>query len=129
MRVAIPVEQYCGLESRVYGHFGSAPAFVLVDPETMSVESLGNANQAHVHGQCSPMKALAGTRPDAVVVGGIGAGALFGLRQAGIKVYLAAGNTVAEIVSLLKSGDLKEITAEDTCAGHGGSSGCHHTHD
>jgi predicted Fe-Mo cluster-binding NifX family protein len=116
------------LESLVHGHFGSAPVFVLVDPETMAVESLGNANQSHVHGQCSPMKALAGARLDAVVVGGIGAGALFGLRQAGIKVYRAVGGTVAEVVALLKSGDLQEITAQDTCAGHGGGSGCHHSH-
>jgi len=129
MRVAIPVAEDCGLESLVYGHFGSAPVFLLVDPETMSVESLENGNQAHVHGQCSPMKALAGTRPDAIVVGGIGAGALVGLRQAGIKVYRATGNTVAEVVSLLKSGDLKEIAVEDTCGGHREGSGCHHSHD
>lgn len=128
MKIAIPVGADRGLESLVYGHFGSAPVFVMVDLETMAVESLGNANQAHVHGQCSPMKALAGTRPDAVVVGGIGAGALVGLRQAGIKVYRAEGGTVAEVVALLKGGDLKEITPQDTCAGHGGGSGCHHSH-
>jgi predicted Fe-Mo cluster-binding NifX family protein len=128
MKVGIPVAEYCGLESLVYGHFGSAPAFVLVDSETMAVELLGNQDQAHVHGQCRPMKALAGTRPDAVVVGGIGAGALLGLRQAGIKVYQSAGKTVAEVVALLKTGDLKEVAWENACAGHG-DSGCHHSHD
>ena len=87
MKVAIPVAEDCGLESLVYGHFGSAPVFVLVDSETMSVESLGNRDQIHVHGQCSPVKALAGTKPYAVVVGGIGGGALLGLRGAGIRVY------------------------------------------
>jgi predicted Fe-Mo cluster-binding NifX family protein len=43
MKVAIPVAEYCGLDSLVYGHFGSAPLFVLVDTETMSIESLSNA--------------------------------------------------------------------------------------
>jgi predicted Fe-Mo cluster-binding NifX family protein len=128
MKVCIPVAEYCGLESPVYGHFGSAPTFVLVDSETMSVESLGNRDQTHVHGQCSPVKALAGARPDAVVVSGIGAGALIGLREAGIRVYRATGETVAEVVSLLKKGDLKEIDREHTCLGHGEGSGCHHTH-
>ena len=99
MKVAIPVAEYRGLESLVYGHFGSAPIFVLVDSETMSVEALGNQDQAHVHGQCSPVKALAGARPDAVVVGGIGAGAVRGLRAAGIKVYCCCGGTVAQAVS------------------------------
>lgn len=128
MKVCIPVADDCGLESAVYGHFGSAPTFVLVDSETMAVESLGNRDQDHVHGQCSPLQALAGARPEAVVVGGIGAGALLGLRDAGIQVYRATGKTVAEVVALLKKGDLPEIGWEDTCAGHGGSSGCHHHH-
>jgi predicted Fe-Mo cluster-binding NifX family protein len=128
MKVCIPIAEYCGLESLVYGHFGSAPVFVLVDSETMAIESLGNQDQAHVHGQCSPVKALAGAKPDAVVVGGIGAGALAGLRQAGIKVYQAAGETVAEVVTLLKKGGLKEVAWEHTCAGHGEGSGCHHHH-
>jgi len=74
------------------------------------------------------MKALAGTKPDAVVVGGIGAGALLGLRGAGIKVYQAAGKTVAEAVAHLKKGGLKEMSPENTCAGHGGGSGCPHSH-
>lgn len=129
MKVAIPVVEDRGLESLVYGHFGSASLFVLVDSETMSVESLGNRDQTHVHGQCSPLKALAGSRPDAVVVGGIGAGALLGLRRAGIRVYQAAGKTVAQVVSLLNNDGLKELSAEDACAGHGGGSGCAHTHD
>ncbi|HSV99699.1 MAG TPA: NifB/NifX family molybdenum-iron cluster-binding protein [Sedimentisphaerales bacterium] len=77
----------------MYGHFGSAPGFVLVDSETMSVQALGNADQTHEHGQCSPMKALAGAMPDVVVVGGIGAGAVNGLRHAGIRVYQSLGGT------------------------------------
>jgi len=127
MKIAIPVAEYCGLDSLIHGHFGSAPAFVLVDTQTMSVESVGNRDQGHVHGQCSPMRALAGARPDAVVVAGIGAGALVGLHQAGIKVYRAAGRTAAEAVALLTKGSLKEIALEDTCAGHGEGSGCAHT--
>jgi predicted Fe-Mo cluster-binding NifX family protein len=128
MKVCIPVAEYCGLESPVYGHFGSAPSFVLVDADTMAVELVGNQDQGHVHGQCSPVKALAGARPEAVAVGGIGAGAVLGLRQAGIRVYRATGKTVAEVVALLKKGDLKEIDWQDTCAGHGEDSECHHSH-
>ncbi len=43
MKVAIPVAEDRGLDSEIYGHFGSAPVFVLVDSETMSVQALGNA--------------------------------------------------------------------------------------
>ena len=125
MKVAIPVAEDCGLESLVYGHFGSAPVFVLVDSETMSVESLGNRDQAHVHGQCSPMQALAGRNPDAVVVGGIGAGAVRGLRAAGIKVYRCDGGTVAQAVRQLKAGELPEMNEDAACPGHAGGHTCH----
>ncbi len=129
MKIAIPVAEDRGLESLVYGHFGSAPTFVLVDSETMSVESVDNRDQVHAHGQCSPLKALAGTRPEAVVVGGIGAGALLGLQNAGIRVYQAAGKTVAEVVALLRQGGLKGIDRQHACGGHGEDAGCHHRHD
>ena len=126
MKIAIPVADYRGLESAVYGHFGSAPTFALVDSETMSVEAMGNQNQAHVHGACSPMKALAGARPDAVIVGGIGTGALLGLRSAGMKVYCSLGGTVAQAVSQLKAGELAEMDERGACAGHSEGHSCHH---
>jgi predicted Fe-Mo cluster-binding NifX family protein len=125
MKVAIPVAEDFGLESLVYGHFGSAPVFVLVDSETMAIESLGNQDQAHVHGQCSPVQALAGRSPDAVLVGGIGTGAVRGLRAAGIKVYRCDGGTVAEAVRQLKAGELPEMNEDDACAGHSGGHSCH----
>ena len=126
MKIAIPVAEYRGLESPVYGHFGSAPVFALVDSETMAVEPIGNRDHGHVHGACSPMKALAGAKPAAVVVGGIGAGALMGLRAAGVRVYRAVGGTVNEAVLSLKSGALQEIEEGGACAGHAGGHACHH---
>ena len=125
MKIAIPVAEYCGLESLVYGHFGSAPVFALVDSETLFVEAINNRDHDHAHGACSPMKALAGARPDAVVVGGIGMGALLGLRASGIKVYRAVGGTVADAVRQFKAAELAEIEEDGACAGHGGGHSCH----
>ena len=125
MKIAIPVAEYLGLESRVYGHFGSAPVFALVDTASMSVESIDNRDHAHVHGACSPMKALAGARPDAVIVGGIGTGALLGLRAAGIKVYRAVDGTVADAIRHLLAAELSEIEENGACAGHSGGHSCH----
>lgn len=126
MRIAIPVADYRALESQVYGHFGSAPVFALVDSETMAIEPAGNCDHGHVHGACSPLKALAGAKPDAVVVGGIGGGALMGLRAAGIQVYRCTEGTVADAVRLLKDNKLEEIDDTGACAGHGGGHTCHH---
>ena len=126
MKVCVPVAEYCGLESQVYGHFGSAASFAVVDTETMEVAQLSNRDQVHVHGACSPLNALAGAKPDVVLVGGIGLGALSGLRQAGIIVCIAPEGTVAEAVRLFKEGELQELEAS-TCACHG-ASGCHCSH-
>ncbi|HPF98522.1 MAG TPA: NifB/NifX family molybdenum-iron cluster-binding protein [Kiritimatiellia bacterium] len=125
MRICIPVVEYRGLDSPVNGHFGSAPAFALVDSETMSVEPVDNGDHGHVHGMCSPLKALAGSKPDAVIVGGIGRGALLGLRDLGIRVYHGAGSTVAQAVALIKAGKLSEIDENAVCGGHGHGGGCH----
>lgn len=121
MKLCIPVEEDKGLESLIHGHFGSAPLFVEVDTETLAVEALSNSDRVHVHGACHPMKALAGRRPEAVLVGGIGPGALMGLRQAGIAVFRAPQGTVADGIRLLKAGELPELTEQATCGGHQGT--------
>jgi predicted Fe-Mo cluster-binding NifX family protein len=74
------------------------------------------------------MKSLAGAMPDVVVVGGIGAGAVNGLRHGGIRVFQSPGGTVADALALLQSGDLKEIVGQGTCAGHSEGGGCAHPH-
>jgi len=127
MKICIPVAEYHGLDSPVYGHFGSAPCFALVDTETMTVSPLDNRDQAHIHGACSPVKAMAGAKPDAVVVGGIGTGALLGLRAAGIKVYRAGGGTIEQVVRLLKAGKLSDMDEDAACAGHAGGHDCNLT--
>lgn len=91
----------------------------------MAVKAINNSDHAHVHGACSPMKALAGAQPDVVIVGGIGMGALLGLRAAGIKVYRAVEGTVADVVRQFKGAELVEIKEEGACSGHGGGHSCH----
>ena len=124
MKVCLPISKNLGLESPVHGHFGSAPGFLAVDLETLAAEATLNANLGHAHGGCSPVKALAGMKPDAVLVAGLGAGALAGLRQMGIRVYLAPAGTAAQTVQLFKEGKLRELTDTATCGGHAHGHGC-----
>ena len=126
MKVCFPIETFQGPDSRVYGHFGSAPGFVVLDTENMSVEELHNEDLHHAHGMCKPLKALGGTRVDAVVVGGIGKGALAGLTEAGIEVYRGVDGTISENARMLQAGNLPRFSPEHTCAGHHGSAGCGH---
>ena len=123
MKICFPVEADNGMDSEVYGHFGSAPVFVVFDTETKSIDTINNQDLGHAHGMCNPLKALDGRMVDALIVGGIGAGAVNKLNHMGIKVYRAAQGTVQTNIGLFDSGDISEITMEHACGGHGGNCG------
>jgi predicted Fe-Mo cluster-binding NifX family protein len=124
MKVGFAVQTNEGIESRVYNHFGSAPAFIIVDTEEKEVLTVNNKDLHHVHGACNPIMALDGKSVDAMVVGGIGAGALTKLNALGIKVYGSGALTVKENLSLLSESKLRELSVRDSCGGHQG--GCGH---
>ncbi len=124
MKVCFPVAENQGLQSPVFGHFGSAPRFVVVDTETGQVAEVINRDLHHAHGACSPVKALGGHAVDAVVVGGIGGGALAGLTRAGIRVYRAEAPSIAGNVARLRDGGLSPWPMGQTCGGHGHGHGC-----
>ena len=134
MKICFPVAENQGMESAVYGHFGSAPQFLVVDTETREIKALNNGDEHHAHGACQPLKALGGQEVDAIVVGGIGGGALMGLNRAGLTVYQAQGLTIAENISCFALNALPVLTPAQTCGGHahghgagaGHGNGCHH---
>ncbi len=124
MKICFPVESDKGLESEVYGHFGSASVFVVFDTEAKSIDTINNQDLGHAHGMCSPLKALDGKKVDAIVVGGIGAGAINKLKNMSIKVYRAAQGTVQVNIELFENNTLSEISIDQACGGHAG--GCGH---
>ena len=126
MKICFPVQNDNGIESAVYNHFGSAPVFVVVDTDKNSIASINNRDQHHTHGACNPMKALDNQRVDAIVVGGIGAGALMRLNQMGITVHRSQGETVRENLSMFQANILPILTVQGCCGGHSDDGGCAH---
>jgi len=126
MKIAFPVQEDHGIDSRVYNHFGSAGTFLVINSETNEEKVVKNADFNHIHGQCQPLSALNGAVVDAVVVGGIGRGALRKLRKAGIQVFRAGKGTVAENLKRFKKGQLSEFAMDQICTGHGQDGGCVH---
>ncbi|KAB0667724.1 diguanylate cyclase [Oryzomonas japonica] len=126
MKVCFPVQENHGLESQVYGHFGSAPSFVVVDIATSEVATINNSDQIHEHGACNPVAGLGGQQVDAIVVGGIGGGALNKLNRAGMRVFQAQQGNIGKNLELLRNNALPEFLPGHTCGGHGGSEGCAH---
>jgi len=126
MKVCFAVQKDEGMESAVYGHFGSAPAFMVVDTESQSTDTISNRDMIHAHGACNPIMALDGRNVDAIVVGGIGGGALMKLNASGIKVYGIRSETIKGNLDLLLANHLPEFTMENTCGGHQHHEGCGH---
>jgi predicted Fe-Mo cluster-binding NifX family protein len=67
--------------------------------------------------------ALDGKSVDAMIVGGIGAGALTKLNALGIRVYGAGASTVKENLVLLNQNKLQELSAFNACRAHQGECG------
>ena len=65
MKVCVPVSENKGMESVPFGHFGSAPEFVICDLDSNEVKSINNGDLGHEHGKCQPLKALEGNKVDA----------------------------------------------------------------
>lgn len=119
MNICIPVDEDLGLDSQVCAHFGSAPAFVIVDTDSGRCRAIRNLDAHHGHGMCTPIGSLQGERVDGVVVGGIGMGALDRLNAANIPVYVCGHQTVGETVAAFKAGRLKLLQPNMACANHG----------
>ncbi len=121
MRICLPTMGDGGLTEKVHNHFGSAGFFTIYDTESKEVQIIDNNNQHHTHGACQPLKALDGYDVDIVLTSGMGQRAVSLMNEGGIRVYLLEGETVEEAVKKLEAGQLRELTLENACGGHG----CH----
>ncbi|GAA0716459.1 NifB/NifX family molybdenum-iron cluster-binding protein [Clostridium malenominatum] len=119
MKICIPVKENKGLDSVAFNHFGSAPFFLIYDLEKGEIKVIENEDLHHAHGMCQPLKAIGGENVDAILVGGIGAGALTKLNNQGIKVYRVENETVAKNIELLKGNKLEEFSSNHSCSNHG----------
>jgi len=119
MRICIPIETNEGSKTKVFVHFGSAPYFLICDTDKETSEVISNDNKHHMHGMCHPLKALESQNINAVVCVGIGAGAVQKLNEGEIRIYKTiAGTTMKEVIKRFKTGELEEITLENSCTGH-----------
>ena len=119
MKICIPTEEQKGLESLAYGHFGSAPFFLLYDTIAKDFEFLNNSYSEHEHGQCNPIQPLREKGVEAVIVAGMGARALINLQSMGIRVYRASETQkISDIVNSIEQSNLEELTIDNSCNHH-----------
>jgi predicted Fe-Mo cluster-binding NifX family protein len=101
-----------GLDAPISPIFGRSPFYVLVDTETMHVETMLNPETSSLRGAGfhSP-ELIAGRGAQAVVTGSVGPNAFRALQALGLPVYLSAGGTVRKAIEAYKAGRLQP--AED----------------
>lgn len=116
MNLCIPIDADRGLESPICGHFGSAPAFMIVDTATGARRVLANENDHHAHGSCVPVGMLQREGIGGAVVAAIGLGALRRLQASSVHVYLADQGTVGAALSAWEAGALQRMQPAQACA-------------
>lgn len=131
MKICVPTQDERGIDSEVYGHFGSAPFFTLVEVESGEVDVVRNGGpEERQHGGCAPLEQLFSHSIDAMVCQGIGRGAILRLEERGIEVLLAEpepGSRVRDVVAAVRDGRLRNASPLDACQGRGhGGGGCAH---
>ncbi|MBN1983665.1 MAG: NifB/NifX family molybdenum-iron cluster-binding protein [Chitinivibrionales bacterium] len=118
MKICMPVLDDSGMDSVVFGHFGSAPFFALYDTETQGVTIVKNALGEHEHGQCMPVDAIRKTGAEAVLCKGMGMRAANLLLGAGITPYRVDAATVSEAVACYTAKNMTLLDARNACQGH-----------
>ena len=106
----------------MYGHFGSAPYFVIYDTGDKSIDVINNEDTAHAHGNCNPLRSFEKKPIDIMITGGIGARALQKLNAFGVRAYRAdTERVVADVIKSFENDKLIEILPGEGCGHHG----CH----
>jgi predicted Fe-Mo cluster-binding NifX family protein len=121
MKICLPVPEVKGMDSVVFGHFGSAPFFAMYDTETKGIEFTKNNEAEHEHGSCMPVDALRILGAEAVLCKGMGMRAANHLVEAGIKPFLVDAETIADAIGKYDKREVRVLDEETSCHSHG----CH----
>lgn len=134
MKVCFPVVADEGLQSKMYGHFASAPYFLEVDTDTGAAFAIPNCDISAPEAGCNPFKALTNRQLDGMIVEGVGDGGLQLLNMLGYRVFEAQTTSIKENIELFIKQALPEAQKMDSeeagsCSDSSESSGCNHSHD
>ncbi len=129
MKLCFPIITGEGLDSEIYGHFASAPWFLVVNTAIMQSYVVANCDPDNLYAGCNPFMALRDKSLDGIVVGGIGDDALRTMNMCGFRVFQAENASVRENIALCEQQALPELEVlhsdlEGPCDGHEGERSC-----
>ncbi len=116
--IIIPVEDINGLDSRVYGHFGRAPYFIIleVDRDVLEIEDFYYnefiKEKEQIHVGVKVIKAVLKHRLDIVFTPKIGEISFYMLKDHFVDIYRAEeGATVREVIDKFRNNQSEPLTA------------------
>jgi predicted Fe-Mo cluster-binding NifX family protein len=122
MKIAIPTMDPRGMDSEISEHFGRAPFYVLVDPDSGQVDVVPNTSD-HMGGTGDPTDLLKNHGIEVLLCRGLGRHAVSAFTQDGIAIYIGANGTVQHALGLWRNGALTKATLQNACCQH--AAGCH----
>ena len=114
MKVAVSADGKT-LDSRVDTRFGRAKYFIVIETATGAYDAVDNKqvlNAAQGAG-IQAAQNVANVGAQSVITGHCGPNAFRTLKAAGIKVFLGAEGTVAEVIEMFKRGELEQVDDAD----------------
>jgi predicted Fe-Mo cluster-binding NifX family protein len=116
--IAVACETADGLAAAVCGHFGHAPFFVVAEIADRQVTASRTVASPAQGGGRATANFVHGLGATAVIVGGVGGGAMNGLAARGIEVIAGVSGNAGEVLKSYAAGRL--ISGDPDCHGHHG---------
>lgn len=140
MKVCFPISENLGINSGIYGHFSSAPFYLIVDTETRETKTVANCDPHEPFMGCNPFAALKACDFDGIIAGGMGDNALQAMHLCGHRVFEAHSENLLENMQLFQREELEESVvlnsacegrcSDDEGSGHDSNTGsCDHGHE
>jgi predicted Fe-Mo cluster-binding NifX family protein len=123
MRICVPTRDDRGLDAATFGHVGGAPYYTVADTDNGTVQTYRRAGSGADRDRCGPGARIRALGIDTVVCSDIGRRVMSAFEGEGITVLFSEGKTVREILGAAREGDLRVISADEICAGHGARHG------
>ncbi len=123
MKIAISAVEP-NLDSEIYPRFGRSQYFIIVDPETMEVESLSNPNiDASSGAGISTAQFIFNKGASVIITGTIGPKAHQALAATGVRILTGISGSIREAIASFRAGKLLDNTVFESGAGIGVSGG------
>ena len=121
MRLVFPTDENMGYLSKRGAHFGKAKFYTIITLEDDKIKDVEvEINPGHSGGACgNAVTNIMSLKPDALIVGGIGASPAQGFAKAGLDLYFDSTSiSVKDSIDSFVAGKLKKSSGQGSCSAH-----------